>query len=426
MRESRQHARPASDDHPAGQGGSLNRRLIILLGVLYFAQGLPFGLLTKSLPAIAREAGVPTRFIGLLALAALPWALKFLWSPWVDRWGRGRPDHRKRWVIASQLVAVGLLVLLGALPNLWLFRDGLWLMLALLFLLNLCFATHDIASDGLAVRMLPPNLRGLGNSLQTGGYKAGLMIGGAAMLVGLDWLGWRLTLWTFAVLLVLLLVPVWRYRESAEVVENAGSGGERISWRWWRDQLLSFWLRPGMGLWLLLLLGYKLGDSFGSRMIKPMLVDHQWTLTQIGMLELISSLIGLLGAVLAGFLLLRFARIWALVLFGLMQALGLLGWGLIDVGDTASVWMVSLFEQLADGLSTVALFTMMMDRCRMRHEGTDYTMQACLVLSISGVATLMSGYSAEWFGYSDHFQLSAALALAAILPAIFWKRAVHD
>jgi len=426
MRDSQQPAHSASNHQPAGKADSFNRRLIVLLGVLYFAQGLPFGLLTKSLPAIAREAGVPTRFIGLLALAALPWALKFLWSPWVDRWGRGRRDHRKRWVIASQLVAVGLLVVLGALPNIWLFRDGLWLMLALLFLLNLCFATHDIASDGLAVRMLPPSLRGLGNSLQTGGYKAGLMIGGAAMLVGLDWLGWRVTLWVFAALLLCLLVPVWRYREPAEAVENDGRDGEKISWRWWRHQLLSFWLRRGMGLWLLLLLGYKLGDSFGSRMIKPMLVDHQWTLTQIGMLDFISSLVGLFGALLAGFILLRCARIWALVLFGLMQALGLLGWGLVDAGNPASVWLVSLFEQLADGLSTVALFTMMMDRCRVRHEGTDYTMQACLVLSMSGVATLISGYSAEWFGYAGHFQLSAALALTAILPAIFWKRAVHD
>lgn len=426
MRDSRQSAHSASNQHPEGKHASFNRRLIVLLGVLYFAQGLPFGLLTKSLPAIAREAGVPTRYIGLLALAALPWALKFLWSPWVDRWGRGRPDHRKRWIIASQLVAVGLLVVLGVLPNIWLFSDGLWLMLALLFLLNLCFATHDIASDGLAVRMLPPSLRGFGNSLQTGGYKAGLMIGGAAMLVGLDWLGWRITLWTFAGLLLCLLVPVWRYREPAEAVENDDRPGKQVSWRWWSHQLLSFWRRPGMGLWLLLLLGYKLGDSFGSRMIKPMLVDHQWTLAQIGMLELVSSLVGLFGAVLAGIVLLRWARIWALVLFGLMQALGLFGWGLVDAGNAASVWLVSLFEQLADGLSTVALFTMMMDRCRVRHEGADYTMQACLVLSISGVATLISGYSAEWFGYAGHFQLSAALALTAILPAIFWKRAVHD
>lgn len=399
-----------------------SRRLMLLLGVLYFAQGLPFGLLTKSLPAIVRDAGMPTAYIGLLALPAIPWALKFLWSPWVDRWGSGRANHRKRWIISAQLAAILLLVLIGLLPPDWLFVEGVWLLLASLFLLNLCFATHDIASDGLAVRLLPAPLRGLGNSLQAGGYKSGFILGGAAMLLGVEVLGWTLTVWLLALLLLLFLVPVWRFDEPAD----ASVLQPKVSLRWWWQQLASFWWRPAMGLWLLLLLGYRIGDSFGSRMIKPMLVDHGWSLAGIGMLDLVSSLVGLAGALLAGLLLLRMRPIIALVLFGVLQALGLAVWGMVDVTSEVAVWCASLFEQLADGLSTVALFTLMMARCRDGHEGVDYTLQACLVLMSSGVFTLVSGVSAEWLGYSNHFLLSAGLALAAIMPAIFWKRAVHD
>lgn len=395
---------------------------MLLLGVLYFAQGLPFGLLTKSLPAIVRDAGMPTAYIGLLALPAIPWALKFLWSPWVDRWGSGRANHRKRWIISAQVAAILLLVLIGLLPPAWLFVDGVWLLLASLFLLNLCFATHDIASDGLAVRLLPAPLRGLGNSLQAGGYKSGFILGGAAMLLGVEVLGWTLTVWLLALLLLLFLVPVWRFDEPADTAALQS----KVSLSWWWRQLASFWWRPAMGLWLLLLLGYRIGDSFGSRMIKPMLVDHGWSLSGIGMLDLVSSLVGLAGALLAGLLLLRMRPIIALVLFGVLQALGLAAWGLVDVTSHYAVWGASLFEQLADGLSTVALFTLMMARCRAGHEGVDYTLQACLVLMSSGIFTLASGVSAEWLGYSNHFLLSAGLALVAIMPAIFWKRAVHD
>lgn len=399
-----------------------SRRLMLLLGVLYFAQGLPFGLLTKSLPAIVRDAGMPTAYIGLLALPAIPWALKFLWSPWVDRWGSGRANHRKRWIISAQAAAILLLVLIGLLPPAWLFVDGVWLLLASLFLLNLCFATHDIASDGLAVRLLPAPLRGLGNSLQAGGYKSGFILGGAAMLLGVEVLGWTLTVWLLALLLLMFLLPVWRFDEPADTSVRQ----PKVSLHWWWGQLASFWWRPAMGLWLLLLLGYRIGDSFGSRMIKPMLVDHGWSLAGIGMLDLVSSLVGLAGALLAGLLLLRMRPIIALVLFGLLQALGLAAWGLVDVTSNHAVWGVSLFEQFADGLSTVALFTLMMARCRAGHEGVDYTLQACLVLMSSGIFTLASGVSAEWLGYSNHFLLSAGLALVAIMPAIFWKRAVHD
>ena len=144
------------------------------------------------------------------------------------------------------------------------------------------------------------------------------------------------------------------------------------------------------------------------------------------MLDLVSSLVGLVGAALAGLLLMRMPRIIALVLFGALQAAGLLAWGLVDVGVAKQVLFAAIFEQFADGLSTVALFTMMMDRCRAGHEGVDYTMQACLVLMSSGLFTLVSGYSAAQWGFSAHFLLSAALALAAIMPAIFWKRAIHD
>src|SRR5690606_22549718 len=136
------------------------------------------------------------------------------------------------------------------------------------------------------------------------------------------------------------------------------------SLRWWWQQLASFWWRPAMAMRRLLLLGCRIGDRFGSRMIQSTLVDHGWWLDRVGMLDLVSSLVGLAGALLAGLLLLRMRPIIALVLFGVLQALGLAVWGTVDVTSEVAVWCASLFEQLADGLSTVALFTLMMARCR--------------------------------------------------------------
>ena len=70
--------------------------LLGTLAVLYFLQGLPAGLLAKAVPSLARESGLSREWIGLLGLAAAPWALKFLWAPWVDRPGRGRPGAMGR------------------------------------------------------------------------------------------------------------------------------------------------------------------------------------------------------------------------------------------------------------------------------------------------------------------------------------------
>lgn len=396
------------------------RKLLVLLGALYFAQGLPFGLITRALPALARDAGVPLEYIGLLALAAVPWALKFIWAPWVDRLGHGYANHRKRWVTSCQIAAVVVLALMAQLPMAQLdISLFLWL-LVLLFLLNLLFATHDIASDGLAVRLLTPTLRGVGNSLQTGGYKVGLLSGGALLLWLVESVGWSASLMLAMAVLLLLLIPVLRYPEPAQpALERPASFG----WRWWLRELWKFWNRPGMGWWLVLLLSYKVGDSFGSRMIKPFLVDQNWTLSRIAALDLGSSLAGLVAVAVAGLLLLRMSRRAALVSFGLCQAAAFAGWVWVaQQPDAAAIWALAIADQCADGLATVALFTVMMDHCRPCHEGSDYTLQASVMLMASGLFTLVSGVSAALFGYSVHFALAGMLALAAIIPAVFWGR----
>lgn len=396
------------------------RRLLVLLAALYFAQGLPFGLVTRALPAIAREAGLSLQYIGLLSLAALPWALKFIWAPWVDYLGRGASSHRKRWIVGCQLLAVVILALMALLPMSPLTPAVFLWLLGLLFLLNLCFATHDIASDGLAVRLLPVGLRGIGNSLQTGGYKVGLLTGGALLLWLVGEIGWSRTLFLAMAALLALLLPVLRYPEPAQPLAGPSPSP---GWRWWLAELWRFWGRPGMGWWLALLLIYKVGDSFGTRMIKPFLVDQRWTLAEIALLDLAASAAGLLAVVLAGLLLMRITRQQALISFALLQALAFAGWAWATLSPTRElVWVMAITEQCADGLATVALFTVMMDRCRPLHEGSDYTLQASVMLMASGLFTLGSGFSAAAFGYSVHFALAGALALAAIIPAVFWGR----
>lgn len=403
-------------DHPFWQ----HRQLLGVLALFYFAQGLPSGLMAKALPALARDAGMPLPHIGLLSLAALPWALKFIWAPWVDRLGAGRANHRKRWVVACQAAAALVVLGIAFVDPAALFTTHFMVLIFLIGLLNLACATQDIAADGLAVRMLIPGLRGPGNSIQVTGYKVGLMLGGGALLIWVGLLGWTTTFLLVALTLLAMLYPIWRFPEPA-VARDPGQH-ERLDFRAWRRAIVRFWGRPGMLWWLLLLLGYKVGDSFGSRMLKPFLVDAGWSLPQIGVLDLSVSVIGLGAAFVGGMLMMRWSRAMALVVFGLLHAAAFVGWAWLAVGTplTWQIWAVAIWEQCADAMATVALFTVMMDHCRARHEGADYTLQASMQLMAVGLFSLGSGFSAHWFGYSYHFLLSAGLCLAAIMAIPVW------
>ena len=398
------------------------RRLLSVLVLLYFAQGLPSGLLAKAVPALAREAGMPLPHIGLLSLAALPWALKFIWAPWVDHLGLGRANHRKRWIIACQLGAAGIMVCVAMLEPARLFTTDFLLLVGLLGLLNLFCATHDIAADGLAVRMLTPTLRGPGNGIQVFGYKAGLIIGGGTLLMWIGLAGWRATFLMVALVLLMMLLAVDRYPEPA-----AGAvPGKRLGAGEAARALVGFWWRPGMFWWLLLLLGYKVGDSFGSRMLKPMLIDQGWSLFQVGRLDVVASLAGLVATLAGGLWLLRLHRLRGVLLFGAMQALAFSGWAALAAMPSppaGAIWAVALFEQCADALATVVLFTLMMDYCRPGREGADYTLQAAMQVSAAGLFTLGSGFSAAGLGYAGHFLLSALLCALAIMAAPCWWRA---
>jgi len=350
-------------------------RLFGLLSVLYFAQGLPSGLIAKALPPLLRQHGVSLSIIGFTSALALPWALKFAWAPFVDRYGT-----RKRWLLALNGTTFVLMLVIAS-------RDfAAWvaimpLLLAVLFLMNVVSATQDIATDGYAVIHLRTEWRGLGNSIQVVGYKVGMVVGSGALLWLTARYGWRPSYAGLACLMLLVLVPVALMRDSPAGPRHAATHAQWHGVRGYVHLLGEFIARPRMGWWLLTVALYKFGDSLGSRMTGPLLTDSGFSLSQIGVITGSAAMsAGILGAFAGGAMLVRVGHAQALLVFGVLQALGLAGYLLIAGGlhDVYLLAGIVYFEQFADGLSTVALFTIMMDRCRAQSPGTDYSLQASL------------------------------------------------
>ncbi len=387
-----------------------------LLGTLYLSQGLPYGFFVQALPVMMREQGVSLEDIGLASLLALPWALKFMWAPLVDGLGWPRVGRRRSWILPLQGLSIVTLALLAGVDP----TAGLALVLAGVFVVNLLSATQDIATDGLAVTVLQPEERGLGNGLQVAGYRVGMIIGGGLLLVVHDRLGWPLVFVSMAGVLALASVPIGLYREARPAgVERGGEGeGEGEGGVDWRS-LLRFVQRPGGALWLVVIAGYKAGVHFGTGMLGPMLSDLGLSLEQIGLLKGTAGFIaGLAGALAGGALVNALGRWRALISFALLQAVAVAAFALpmLMTPTTGLLYAVVIGEHFASGMATAALFTMMMDAATPEAAGSDYTLQASAVVLASIVAAALSGYSAEALGYTAHFVLSGALALLALLP----------
>lgn len=392
---------------------------LTLLSCLYFSQGLPFGFFSQAIPPILRSYEIDLEKIGLISLIGVPWALKFLWAPYVDQFGSRRLGRHKSWILPMQACFLGLMLAIACFDPDTIRGNGLYYLLFLCFLINLFAATQDIATDGLAVQSLAPAERGLGNSVQVGAYRVGMLFGGGVLLVLLDSVGWSLAFVLLASAIVLATVPVLFHREKSDFPVKGKAGAASI----W-TLFLHYVRQPNIARWLLVVTFYKVADSLGSAMSKPFLVDAGLDLGTIGWLSAgLGMTTSIIGAIVAGLLIPYLGRVRALLYFGLIQAASFLGYGWLALTDTSSltaVAWVSGVEHFTGGMATVALFTAMMDACRPQVAGTDYTIQASIQVTVGGLLHGLSGFFATWLGYALHFGLTFVLGILILFPVLWW------
>jgi predicted MFS family arabinose efflux permease len=384
-----------------------------LLGSLYFTQGLPFGFFTQALPIMLRKRGSSLGEIGLSSLLALPWALKFLWAPAIDRCSLRGVGPRKSWIVPLQAASAVLLLAVAAAGN----APSPSALMSAVLLLNLVAATQDVATDGLAVDLLAPSERGVANGLQVAGYRVGMIAGGGVLLVLFDRGGSTATFLAMAALTVLASLPVVLTREERPRRRETGAGA-----------LPHFLRRPGALRLVLLLVTYKAGDAFATAMLRPFLVDLGLGVSDVGwLLGTVGFSAGLAGAMAGGALLNLLGRRLALVGFGALQAAAVVGYAGLAMGTPTlpALYAVCGVEHFTGGMATAALFTSMMDWSSPQAAATDYTVQASAVVIATGLASALAGFSAQAFGYAGHFFLAAAIAVGApLLVALLFPRPV--
>ena len=394
---------------------------LALLASLYLSQGLPYGFLTQAVPVMLRREGASLTTIGDTSLLMAPWLLKFLWAPVVDRWWSASVGRRRSWILPLQGLTIAVLAALALTTP----SNAIQVLLAATFVTALLASTQDIATDGLAVTLLTHKERGLGNGVQVAGYRMGMVIGGGALLIVLSRQGWSATFASMALLMAVASLPILLWREPPPPVRETLPVSP---WHFMR----SFVTRPGVGVWLLLLVAYKLGEQLGGAVNKPMLVDLNLSIETIGWLSAADSVASLLGALLGGWLTGRTDRGRALVGLGLLQATGVALWALPALWslDVTMIGAIRVYDGFVGSMATAALFTAMMDICDDEAGGTDFTLQASVVLVAGFLGTLLGGRVADLLirslgslesGYVAHYSLAALLTVAGALLVGFFR-----
>ncbi|HVS03468.1 MAG TPA: MFS transporter [Thermoanaerobaculia bacterium] len=401
------------------------RRLAAKLGVLwslYFVQGLPFGFQATALPLYLRAHGVSLTGIGLATALALPWSLKVLWAPLVDRFGSPRFGRRRSWIVPLQVALAACCAAAALVPP----ERGLLGLLLLVLAMNFCAATLDVAVDGLAVDLLELPELGQGNIAQVVGYKAGMLTGGGLLVWASGRIGWQGLFLAMAVLVAATLAVSLGFRERYHQEPRLPSSplvhprlGEVLA-------VLRRALASRPALWMLLFIGtYKLGETMADTMFKPLLFDAGFSREQIGLWVgtwgMLFSIVGsFAGGILAG----RTSLLTALAVTASLRVVPVAGeWWLTLVTPTPErVLWVTCAEHFFGGALTTALFAFMMSRVDRRIGATHYTLLASVEVWGKLLAGWVSGAIADATSYPFLFGLATLLSVAFLgLLVPLWR-----
>jgi MFS transporter (putative signal transducer) len=387
--------------------------IVLAIGGLYVGQSIIGGLTFIALPSVLRERGLPLDQIGLTYLAVLPWALKFLWAPAVERYrlpGTG-PARSRAIVLATTLISALGLVAVGLIgPVAFVPLIGVFVLIAF------SASTGDIACDGHAVETLSQAYHGWGNAAQVGGAYLGSALGSGLFLVLVARLDWPLATFAMAGLLLILALPF--------LLSPAPAAPAR---RTHQPALKEALKRPEMRAGLLLAAIYVPAQKWGVAMLGAYLVDSGLDLETIGLVNGIGGLaIGFASALLGGALVRILGARSVLVLALLLQAVSLAGLAFAAWRGLPQPLVLALALASSSGimaLGFVALYARFMALSDPRQAGVDFTLLQCMDGLVSMAGGIGAGWVSQHFGYGVCFALAAGVALlAAPLAALLGGR----
>ena len=407
-------------------------RHVLQVLALGFSSGLPLMLTYLTLSAWLATAGIKRGAIGAFALVSTFYALKFLWSPLIDRLPPPLPLGRRRgWGLSIQIALVAAILALGLSDP----KRSLGTMAVLAGVVAFLSASQDIVIDAWRIEILPVDLQGPGAAMIQTGYYMGMLASSAGALVIAARFGWFAA---YVIMAALLAISMLTFLLGPEPNVAAAVSDRRHHHQTNRRKAVEEWFstavigpfsdfmrRPYWLLVLLVILDYKLGEGMAAVMSTPLYIAVGFTLNEIAV---ISKLFGpftvILGALLGGVVTVRFGLVRSLIFCGIIQALGNLTYVLQAVGGHKIGYLAFCVtaQNVTTGMAGTALVSYISSLCSPEFTATQYALLASFALLGRTVVGSTGGALSEAIGWVPFFVLTTVASLPALLLLVWIDR----
>jgi len=398
--------------------------------LLYFAQGIPKGLLQIAMPAWLASQGLSAYAIAsYLALVILPWVFKLLTGPLMDRYQYPAMGLRRPWILGAQLGMALSLCLLNWVDDP---VNQMGLLTAIAVFVNIFAATQDVAVDGMAIDLVPETEQGRINAFMSCGKAVGWAASAAlsGVMLGTVGLGTTALLGAGVSFVVFLLFLGVRERDGERFLP--WTSGKSVASIQNDRSLLSvirslngvLWTRSSIVIFLVLFF-YGLISGYGDALM-PIAAIQLFQFTPEQWSGLVASM-GLIGAFLAlgiGPLIDRFGVKSISIL-----ALGLVGAHAMLLALTEFLWVNELYVQimlslwvLLDPAVMVCMIAIAMSICTRGISATQFAVYMSAANLGASSGSKLYGIVSEQIGFVQSYFLLAGLLVFTLCILIMFRR----
>lgn len=385
-----------------------SRRMVVSF-IMGFACGLPLLLTITVLQAWMKEEGVDLAVIGLFALVGLPYTLKFLWAPFLDRFTLPFLGRRRGWLIVAQILLICSIAGLGLTSP----GKSPWIVALAAFLVTFFSASQDIIVDAYRREDLADEELGLGSSFYVNGYRIGMLLASGGGLIMADHMSFAMVYLIMAACLLPGLLTTLLTPEPATPFGIPKSMKEAVI-----NPLVEYLSRNG-SLWILaFILLYKIGDTMASAMTTPFYLDIGFSKTEIGtVVKLFGFWATIIGGLAGGVIMLKIGINRSLWIFGFFQAISTAGFALLSrIGvNIPALAGVIAFENLSSGMGTAAYVAFMASITNKKFTATQYALLSSLMGIPRVLASAPTGFFVKQMGWFGFFIVCTLIAIPGML-----------
>jgi MFS transporter, PAT family, beta-lactamase induction signal transducer AmpG len=386
----------------------MNRRMLVVF-LLGFSSGIPLALVGGTLQAWMASLKIDLTLIGIFSLVGLPYTLKFLWAPIMDRYVPPFLGRRRGWIIVSQLALVFTLIGMAFCDPVQ--NTALLAMLAVFVAFS--SASQDIVIDAYKTEILEKSEFGVGAATATLGYRLAMLFSGAVALILSDHMSWTSVYLFMAASIGIGIITTLLSEEPSASATVPKTLKEAVV-----APFLEFFKRKKVVELLTFIIVYKMDVVVAVALMTPFMMELGFSRTDIGAVTKGFGLVAtLVGTFVGGALLSRIGIKKSLWLFGILQGIsGICFYLLAKMGHNYPMMVTAIAaENFFSGMGTAAYAAFLMSLCNPKFTATQFALLTSLMALTRTLAGAPTGWLAKSVGWETYFIISILLMIPGLL-----------